>query len=373
MVPQTIKNCSVCTDKESIENEIFICIGCNVNVHRLCYGIQSEYDENWKCSLCMKGIRRSVPCQLCLQPGGALKPIVGGLQYVHVVCGLFTEGVIFENADLMEPISISNVSNNKRNKMCAFCKTCRGFSSLCSNYKCKNRLHVTCAQKANCLKEQVNRDESIKFRAFCAEHKPVATDRKISSGSVRRVSLLNAKKIDEKNKENRSRLNAQWILGHTKKNSIGAQNPNKTNEKNSAAKSTVYQSQNVANDRKLSSFGVDDELPVRNKAQKKSFKECLTVDNQNQADDVELSPIKVAVDSSAQESPKETSHAHDFVISSENGKAKRKRTATENADHTRKQRKTNKNHSLETISNEVLLTEFSPSDSRSSINAEGKF
>lgn len=177
MVPKTNKMCSVCTDKEDPQNEIFTCSGCKVNVHRLCYGIQSDYDKNWQCSLCKKGLWHNVLCQLCLQPGRALKPIVGGLKYVHVVCGLFTEGVVFENADLMEPINISNVSKNKQNKMCIFCKKCRGFSCLCSNYKCKNRLHITCAQKANCL-----------------NHKPVATDRKISSGSVRRVSMLIAKK-----------------------------------------------------------------------------------------------------------------------------------------------------------------------------------
>lgn len=216
MVPKTPKKCSVCTDPEILDNEIFICIGCNMNVHRLCYGIESSLDENWKCSPCKENLK-DVTCKLCLQKEGAFKKTVGG-GWTHVICGLFTDGVVFEKPELMEPINIKNVSKNKHNKTCVYCRESIGFCCLCSNSKCNNRLHITCAQKASGLKEVIKKDHSIKFRAFCMEHKPATTERHITSGSVRRKSLaqIEKKKEEKINKMAGSNLNAQWIVAASK-------------------------------------------------------------------------------------------------------------------------------------------------------------
>lgn len=320
MVSKSMKKCSVCTDKEVDHNEIFTCSGCNVAVHRLCYGIQNDYDENWKCSLCKKGIRQKVLCKLCCQTEGAFKPVVGGSQYVHVVCGLFTDGVVFEDADLMEPINISKVSNSKRNKMCSFCMKYLGYCCLCSNHKCKNRLHITCAQKANCLKEQSKNDESIKFRAFCIEHKPAVTDRKISSGSVRRVSMMIAKKKDEENKENSSRMNAQWILDR-----IDVQDP-------------------VTNGN-ISTNVVD------NVSKKSNEKSSVVVGESSKLEKSKKTP---SVHSKSNE---KSSGVVNKLSNQENSKGKRNSTSQE--DHTPKRRKSNENRSAEEIS-ENLLIDFSP-------------
>lgn len=225
MVPKTQKKCSVCTDAEDLDNEIFHCNSCKINVHRSCYGIESEFNENWQCSPCTKGVQKNIICKLCLQTGGTFKPTVCDA-WCHVVCGLWTEGVIFENPDAMEPINISNVSGNKLNKTCIYCNKSQGFCCLCSNYKCKHRLHITCAQKADGLKEKMKHDskKSIKFLAYCMDHKPKSSERQISSRSVRRISLgtLAKKSEAKKNKENCAKLTAQWILDANKKNDDGA-------------------------------------------------------------------------------------------------------------------------------------------------------
>lgn len=120
MVPKTQNKCSVCTDVEDSDNEIFRCKSCKISVHRSCYGIKDEFDENWQCSPCKKGSLKNIVCKLCLHSGGTLKRTVCGY-WCHVVCALWTEGVVFENPDEMESINISNVSRNKRNKTCIYC------------------------------------------------------------------------------------------------------------------------------------------------------------------------------------------------------------------------------------------------------------
>lgn len=121
-----------------------------------------------------------VKCQLCLKKGDALKPTDCN-KWVHVICALFTSGVKFLDESAMEPIDISNYPDSKRNKMCSFCYSSQGFCSTCSAKKCKNRLHITCAQKNETLKEVVDPDSlQIKFHAYCEYHKPKNSSRRLS-------------------------------------------------------------------------------------------------------------------------------------------------------------------------------------------------
>lgn len=144
---------------------------------------------------CISG-KTEPQCKLCLQKGGAFKKTKCG-GFVHVICALFTEGVYFEDVTAMEPLNISRVPKSMRNKECAFCLKTIGFCPHCSNYKCKNRIHISCAQQNNCLKEHTKSDGTLKFRAYCQDHKPGKSSRRISSVFVR-DSLKNAS-----NKKNR--------------------------------------------------------------------------------------------------------------------------------------------------------------------------
>lgn len=202
-------DCSVCTDKETEENRIVKCVTCGTKVHMMCYGIP-EFSEEWKCSPCSKGIFNCV-CKLCVQLGGAMKQTVCK-KWVHVLCALFTDGVIFVDDYQMEPVDISHLSNSKRNKTCAFCEQSNGFCVLCSNSKCKNRLHITCAKQSECLKEINSKDQTIKFRAYCLEHKPIEkSGRRISAKFVRGISVKKGKNEKKQQQEKSAQLNANWI------------------------------------------------------------------------------------------------------------------------------------------------------------------
>lgn len=207
--------CSVCTDPETSENQIVSCENCDVKVHMFCYGIES-FAPVWKCSPCETG-SLDPRCTLCLGKGGALKKTTCG-KWSHVICALFTAGVDFEDKDSMEPINVSNLTNARRNKTCIFCQKSYGFCGLCATQKCKNRLHITCAQKSNCLKEVTNKKNgSIKFRAFCPDHKPNDSSRRISSQFVPEVLAEKNKKkqmqqIEKEQVDLSAKINAEWLV-----------------------------------------------------------------------------------------------------------------------------------------------------------------
>lgn len=200
-------DCSVCDDPPTKENPIVSCVVCQVNVHVYCYGIDGQL-TNWKCSLCQSGQTKFAKCQLCLQKKGAMKR-TNCDKWVHVICALFTDGVVFMDQQFMEPIDISKVSNSKLNKRCSFCYNSIGYCCLCAKKTCKNRLHITCAQKVKTLKEVVNDDDTIKFYAYCNEHKPKESSRRLSSESVKNMA---AKKKNKLLKSQAASENASWLI-----------------------------------------------------------------------------------------------------------------------------------------------------------------
>lgn len=201
------KGCSVCEDPSTTENPIVVCIDCGVKVHIYCYGITGQL-EKWKCSPCQSGKSKFAKCQLCLQKQGAMKQTSCD-KWIHVICALFTDGVEFMNQESMEPIDITKVSKSKLNKRCSFCYNTLGYCNLCANKKCKNRLHVTCAQKNKTLKEFVSEDDTIKFYAYCQEHRPKESSRRVSSDSVKDVV---DKKRCKLHKKQAGTENAAWII-----------------------------------------------------------------------------------------------------------------------------------------------------------------
>lgn len=179
----SFSKCVVCTDPESEDNKVLRCNICNVRVHQMCYGIKT-YKEKWKCAPCMVKTSGSGDpiCELCLQYGGALKKTTTG-NWAHVICGLFITGVKFENKKKMEPINISKIPDECRNKLCEFCLNDDGASCLCSAPDCNRWVHVTCAQKNACTKEITDKKRMITFLAYCENHMP--SHRRISSVFVR--------------------------------------------------------------------------------------------------------------------------------------------------------------------------------------------
>lgn len=205
--------CCVCSDPETQSNRVLNCKKCGISVHMLCYGIEN-YTNKWKCSPCRLRIKEPM-CSLCEQKNGALKKTVCG-NWAHVICALFTEGVRFMDVNKVEPIDIGNLSDAKRKAACHFCGLDTGFCPLCSKSSCKYRLHITCAQINGCLIEETKRDDKIAFRAYCLDHKPKNSSRRISSQFVRgQVLKANGRK---KHQKLSSQLNSDWITKRSKRN-----------------------------------------------------------------------------------------------------------------------------------------------------------
>lgn len=177
--------CVVCddNDEETSDNPIFVCEDCSIGVHKLCYGITTPSGDAdpWWCSPCSIGRHSEAICELCSQSCGALKRTTCG-RWVHVICSLFIEGTMFKNKNRMEPVDISSVAQKNHGKKCNFCSKVCGVCCKCSEPNCDQFLHVTCGQKNKCLKEKTNpKNHKIIFEAFCRQHKPKASSRRISS------------------------------------------------------------------------------------------------------------------------------------------------------------------------------------------------
>lgn len=208
-----LKKCILCVDTETPDNRIFTCQKCKLSVHFLCYGISETVDiDDWLCSPCISKPFETVLCELCCQSGGALKK-TSCSKWAHVLCALFTEGTTFEDLNQMEPIDISQISPSKWNQMCAFCSKAVGCSPLCSKSKCERRIHITCAQTNNCLKEVTNRkDDSLKFRAYCIQHKPVDSKRRLSGGFVKGMLAKKGNNELKQQKDKSLEANLAWIM-----------------------------------------------------------------------------------------------------------------------------------------------------------------
>lgn len=197
----SLTKCSVCIEPGTCENPITNCNGCGLNVHILCYGVKPDdlNVQQWKCSPCQRGISEIVICELCQQFNGAFKQSVCG-KWVHIICALFTDGVRFKDAIQMEPIDITKIINSKSKKTCVFCSKSCGFSCRCSKTRCKNPIHITCARANNCL--QVTSEEkpdSIKFHAFCGDHKPIGdTVNHLTSQNIQKLLIKKSKKDRKK-------------------------------------------------------------------------------------------------------------------------------------------------------------------------------
>lgn len=179
----SLSKCSVCIDPETSDNRILTC-ACGLKAHMMCYGVE-KFSEQWKCSPCKVGLY-TVKCELCLKMQGAFKATLCH-RWVHVICALFTEGVVFKDTNTMEPIDISIPLAKKEKKRCDLCFEKIGVCCQCAQKDCDNMMHITCAQSYDCLQELIDPvDNTIQFLTFCFDHKPLgSSSRRISANFVR--------------------------------------------------------------------------------------------------------------------------------------------------------------------------------------------
>lgn len=198
----------------------------------VCTDPDVDSPNGWLCSPCQAGIVEP-RCVLCCQIAGAMKRTTNG-EWVHAICALFTEGVFFEDANDMKPVNLAGVSESKKNKTCAYCLKAVGFCGLCAKSKCKTRIHVTCAQTNKCTIEvKRDRDDTIDFRAYCLEHRPSKSKRRISSKFVAKVVAKKRTKALKSKHAASANQNSDWIKdAHNLMNENGKR-PAKETEKQS--------------------------------------------------------------------------------------------------------------------------------------------
>lgn len=176
---EMLAGCSVCLDDEGTEeNPLVYCDGCEVAVHRACYGIVSVPPGNWYCRKCeFSDGRTKIKCELCPFLEGALKKTETG-QWAHVVCALYIPEVRFSNNNTMEPIEIKHIQADRYNKNCYLCeesgdstKASYGAVMDCHKIACKQSFHVTCAQSAGLLCEEAGEEQdNIIYCGYCKHH-----------------------------------------------------------------------------------------------------------------------------------------------------------------------------------------------------------
>lgn len=209
----SLTKCSVCTEPGTCENPITKCTGCGLNVHILCYGVKTDdlNLHNWKCSPCQRGISELILCELCQQFNGAFKQSVCG-KWVHIICALFTDGVRFKDPIQLEPIDITKIISSKSQKTCVFCLKASGFCCRCSKTRCKNPIHITCARANNCLQvTTTEKNESIKFRAFCNDHHPKDSVNHLTSQNIQKMLIKKTQKYQEKSHEECTKIQMDGV------------------------------------------------------------------------------------------------------------------------------------------------------------------
>ncbi|KAK3696718.1 hypothetical protein QZH41_013077, partial [Actinostola sp. cb2023] len=166
--------CDVCQSPDSEEgNEMVFCDSCDICVHQACYGIQNIPSGSWLCQPCSRAVSKP-PCQLCRNPGGAMKRTKKGKNWAHVSCALWVPEVGFGSVERMDPIiKIENIPASRWNLVCYLCREKVGACIQCTVKTCMTAFHVTCGFKHGLEMRTVLDDtavDGVKHLCYCAKH-----------------------------------------------------------------------------------------------------------------------------------------------------------------------------------------------------------
>ncbi len=120
-----------------------MCDGCDVAVHKRCYGILRVPSGSWFCDPCAKNLDPGqLQCALCHHSGYALKSIVGKpKQFVHLHCARFFPEIKYGKAEVVDLKTL----NQKRLKLkCQLCSE-PGACVQCCHGRCGTSVHPNCA------------------------------------------------------------------------------------------------------------------------------------------------------------------------------------------------------------------------------------
>lgn len=147
--------CVVCGEEHHFaENPIVFCDGCDIAVHKECYGaplINGIPEDEWLCDACIWDIpedngNSSRTCVLCPVKGGAMKRTTD-FQWMHIACGLWIPEVFFINGEALEPIDYFKVPASRFDMVCEYCGKSGpdvGACFPCSWSGCTSAFHICC-------------------------------------------------------------------------------------------------------------------------------------------------------------------------------------------------------------------------------------
>lgn len=171
--------CAICDDGDCENaNAIVFCDGCDLAVHQECYGVPYIPEGQWLCRKCQLVGNARPSCIFCPNEGGAFKQ-TNNSKWAHLLCATWIPEVTIGNPSLMEPITdVEKVPNSRWKLGCYICKQDMGASIQCSDGRCYEPFHLTCARQAGLyLKMKIGGGQntlmdSSQLRAYCHKHSP---------------------------------------------------------------------------------------------------------------------------------------------------------------------------------------------------------
>jgi len=178
-VNEDLAMCCVCGHGDSEDqNPIVFCDGCNIAVHKGCYGnpLANEIPEgDWLCERCLWKAQDQC-CVLCPVKEGAMKRTTDW-QWAHVACALWIPEVFCHYGDGLEPIDYFQVPDRRFTMTCEYCKKKQGACAECAHEGCKVKFHIGCGLKQKkkivCEHKELG-DKTDLILAFCSKHADAA-------------------------------------------------------------------------------------------------------------------------------------------------------------------------------------------------------
>ncbi|KAK4938616.1 hypothetical protein LTR10_020967 [Elasticomyces elasticus] len=171
--------CAICDDGDCENaNAIVFCDGCDLAVHQECYGVPYIPEGQWLCRKCQLVGNSRPSCIFCPNEGGAFKQ-TNNSKWAHLFCATWIPEVTIGNPSLMEPITdVEKVPPSRWKLVCYICKQEMGASIQCSDGRCYEPFHLTCARQAGLYLRmktgggQNSLMDPSQLRAFCHKHSP---------------------------------------------------------------------------------------------------------------------------------------------------------------------------------------------------------
>lgn len=171
--------CAICDDGDCENaNAIVFCDGCDLAVHQECYGVPYIPEGQWLCRKCQLVGNARPSCIFCPNEGGAFKQ-TNNSKWAHLLCATWIPEVTIGNPSLMEPITdVEKVPASRWRLHCYICRQDMGASIQCSDGRCYEAFHLTCARQAGLYLRmktgggQNTLMEPSQLRAYCHRHTP---------------------------------------------------------------------------------------------------------------------------------------------------------------------------------------------------------